>query len=141
MAFRGVAFLLVLLACASAKSGHAGSWETKKMYPKEDLEWYLGPKCESMEIAQFVRMGDSKPAKVKSVDDEKLIQKVLSLLDQLPSEGTEFIKWGHDVGVLCLTLTCGSRSNSIRFFDGRIKTPATSFISGNPPAEHEIFPC
>ena len=73
------------------------------MDSKEDLKWYLGPKCESMEIAQFVRMGDSKPAKVKSVDDERLIKKVLSLLDQLPSEGTEFIKWGHGVGVLRLT--------------------------------------
>jgi hypothetical protein len=89
-------------------------------------------------IEDFVKLSDSIPAKKVEIQDPMAIKKIVALLFQLPDKGEIMIKMG-DVPLKRLNFVFTDRIEVVEFYNGRIKTPATSFYAQPNPMEDMIF--
>lgn len=106
---------------------------------KKTLTWFEQKKCQSLEIKDFLKIGDKKPQKTKTVLDLKAIEQVMMKIEKLPTEGEMFKDFSDDTPVIILEFNCGGMKQSVEFYRGLVKTPGTSFLMGHSQEQAEIF--
>jgi hypothetical protein len=102
-----------------------------------NLFWYQGT-CHSAEVTFHNIANKEKTTKLIHISDSKVIKQITDLLDKLPTSGDIMVSMGP-TSVTRLTLNCNNLKYEIQFFGDRIKTPGTSFFSGERAEEKELY--
>lgn len=104
---------------------------------KPTREWYRG-NCQSAKIDFYKKAEDKKPHKTKAISDREKIDQITNLLLKIPTSGDMMIKMAATASYMVLTLSCDGRDFEIKFYNHRIKTPDTSFLSSANKDELEL---
>ncbi|WP_133259624.1 hypothetical protein [Pseudochryseolinea flava] len=89
-------------------------------------------------IDDYTKLSDTIPARTHEMKDSVEVKKMMALLFQLPDSGEIMIKMG-DVPLKRVNLVFSDHIEMIEFYNGRIKTPATSFYAQPNPMEQAVF--
>jgi hypothetical protein len=132
-----IRIVLVLLATMAIGCSSPKPTEIKEM-PSQYAATFQLTTPERIIVEDFLKLSDSIPAKKTAIQDPTTIKKILALLFQLPDQGEVMIKMG-DVPLKRLNLVFTDRIEVVEFYNGRIKTPATSFYAQPQPMEQLLF--
>lgn len=125
---KSTVFLLIIITFQAAFAGD-------KM--NTTLEWYRG-NCQSAKIDFYKKVEDKKPNKTVAITDKSKIDQIVSLLGKIPTSGEKMIKISATASHMVLTLSCDGTEYEIKFYNDRIKTPDTSFLSSADKEELEL---
>lgn len=89
-------------------------------------------------VDDYLKLSDTIPAKSKEISDPAMIKKIVAILFQLPDSGDVMIKMG-DVPLKRINFVFTDRVEIVEFYNGRIKTPTTSFYAQPHPMEEAAF--
>lgn len=100
------------------------------------------PACEGIIIEYYPQMSNIDdhvpPVKSRTIVDGETIVQILTTLRKLPDEGQIMKKMGN-ASLLQVTCVNGTAAPYFEFYDGSLKTPATSFYANHPPEEKELY--
>ena len=129
--------VFVFLGAMTVRCSPPKQMEMKDM-PSQYASTFQLTTPERIIVEDFTKLSDSIPAKKLEIQDPSTIKKILALLFQLPDKGEMMIKMG-DVPLKRLNLVFTDRIEVVEFYNGRIKTPATSFYAQPQPMEQMLF--
>jgi hypothetical protein len=100
------------------------------------------PACEAIILEYYPQMSNKSdhvaPVKSRTLVEAADMDKILTLVRKLPDEGQIMKKMGN-VPLLQVTCVHGEAAEYFEFYDGALKTPATSFYANHPTEEKELF--
>ena len=91
------------------------------------LQWFKQMNCEELTISKFNNLKSKKAEFILSVKDKDYITSLQISIQQLPTEGDMMVDMSEESEFVSLDFKCGSNHDVIEFYEGSIKTPATSF--------------
>jgi hypothetical protein len=115
--------------------------EVKGSIVKNQLKWFYQKDFTSLEILVFSKASDKVPQKTFTLNDSKKIQHLIAQIEQLPVEGEMMVSWSEDVPYTELRFVSPKSKESIEIYQGRFKTPGTSFFADEKmkQAEKKIY--
>lgn len=128
------ALLFVGLVGLFANSSFAAGKKNMK-----ETQWFDKIGCEKMRIIQYKSVSEKEIEKQFLINDPAYIQSFQTQINQLPPVGDMMIKMGPQASYLTLEFSCGGKTETIEFYNSKIKTPATSFYSQKESPEKNIW--
>lgn len=101
--------------------------------------WYSCNPCDTVTLHQYAMMVDEKPKKTVVVTDMKTIASVLALLDALPTTGDKYKSFSDETELLQMELSGGGKTSMVEFYDGQLKTPATTIMNRSNPEQIQLY--
>lgn len=105
----------------------------------DQLAWFEKIGCEQLEIKSFKTLRDRKPERSVKIVDPDYIRSLQVSINQLRKNGDVMIDMSEEASLLTLEFQCGKKKESVEFYDGRIKTPATSFYERSDKSDKVIW--
>ena len=115
------------------------SLQLKAQEKKNILKWFPAEKCTTFDIQKKVSISDPSITAQKLVVDAVATKNLMHKISALPTQGEKAISFKDSATQLDIIFTCGTKKETITFIDGKIKTPATNFYSGDNQEAKIIF--
>lgn len=103
------------------------------------LTWFKNQSHNALEIKLFSSFDDSVPVRTKKIQDQEIIQQLVSMIKGLPTEGDMFKSFDEGTQRLVIDFLSSDSIDTVEFFRGLIKTPATSVLSSSNSEQTKIF--
>ncbi|MCB9977993.1 MAG: hypothetical protein H6862_00075 [Rhodospirillales bacterium] len=101
--------------------------------------WYTCDPCEGITIEKYDHASDPKPAKQVKLTLQEAIGEILGALERIPPKGDMFISFTPAVEYVRMTIHGSDHFDVVEFYDGRIKTPDTTFLTRGNEDEAALF--
>lgn len=128
----GLFFSFLIIQCSPPKP-----LELKEI-PSQYAKTFQMTTPERIIVDDYLKLSDTIPAKSNEISDPTMIKKIVAIMFQLPDSGDIMIKMG-DVPLKRVNFVFTDHIEIVEFYNGRIKTPATSFYAQPHPMEEVAF--
>lgn len=104
-----------------------------------DRPWFTHSEFKKLVLTKFKSISDKTILHKYIIEDQKVIQYLVSCIQTIPANGDMMISFGPDVPYLNLSFEGEDYSESIHFYRDKIKTPSTGFNSEQSIGELNVY--
>lgn len=106
---------------------------------KDQLKWFQTFGADELVINNHPSPSEKKPSKTLKITDKEYIRSLQVSINQLRKSGDIMVDMGENAAMLQLEFIAGGKKEVIEFYDGRVKTPATSFFDSSYKDDRAIW--
>lgn len=132
-----VFLILLLSACLITSPAYCG--EVNQMNSSNDKAWFANHDCQEVTIQHHKKAENKIPTKSKTITDSETIQTMVNLIEKMPIDGDIYVSFSSSVSVTKAIFKCADHTSVIEFYNGKVKTPGTSFYAREVPEESVVF--